>query len=227
MIRKGAITALLCTLSLLLGACSLKPPLSNRANHAPTPSTLIIVHGLYADANHVQPLTKGLTSQGFTCLAPNLQPNDGSVAIESLAHQLGTFIEKNVPPNTPLQLIGHSMGGLVALHYLQDHKNASRCRGLYTIATPHHGTLLANLHFGTAGRQMVTDSPFLKGLHSRRPPFPIVTYRSSQDFIIIPSSSSILSFAEENKVITSPGHNEILQTNELLRSLLSKINQHD
>lgn len=210
----------------LMGACTAPLPHNRVDVKERVPSTIIIVHGLYANANHVRPVTEGLRGQGFTCFAPNLQPNNGSVPIESLAEQLDTYIEQNVPSRSPLQLVGHSMGGLVALQYLQDPQHAARCRGLYTIASPHQGTLLASLHGGAAGRQMVRNSPFLTRLNARAPSFPVVTYRSPQDLVIIPNSSATLYFAD-NQVITSDGHNQILNSPQLLKNLAQRIRWKD
>ena len=209
---------------LALASCSAPPPPAEVADNRP--STLIIVHGLYANANSVSQLTEALRSQGFTCHAPNLQPNDGSVTIEALAQQLDSYIEQTVAPDTPLQLIGHSMGGLVALQYLQEPAHARRCRGLSTIASPHHGTFLASFHGGAGARQMTTNSAYLQQLNSQTPSFPVTTYRSTRDIVILPNTSSELPYAT-NKVITSNGHIEILQSPELHRDLAQSIRNRE
>ena len=217
--------SLLVFLTLLLAACTVPLPQSQSAE-APRPSTIIIVHGLYANAGHVAPLKQGLESKGFTCFAPELQPNDGSVSIETLAQELDSYLAANVPPDAPLQFVGHSMGGLVALQYLQTPQHAARCRGLSTIATPHQGTFLAAFHVGPAGREMTTNSSFLKKLNSRPPPFPVTTYRSTNDLVIIPNSSSKLPYAD-NQLIESSSHNEILQSPRLLSELTNSIKARD
>ena len=206
---------------LLITSCTVPPP---PVAEAPTftPSTIIVVHGLYASANHVRPIKEGLAAAGFTAFAPDIRPNDGSISIETQAEQLAVYIDQNVPANGPLQIVGHSMGGLVALKYLQDRDHAARCRGLYTIATPHHGTLLASFHGGAAGREMVANSSFLKKLNAQRPSFPVTTYRSTNDIVIIPNSSSVLSFAD-NQVISSSSHNAVLQSPVLLTDLARRI----
>ncbi|WP_411844804.1 alpha/beta fold hydrolase [Roseibacillus persicicus] len=216
--------ALFPALFLLLTSCSV--PHRGLVETAPQPSTVIVLHGLFASPDHVEPLREGLAAQGIICLSPDLQPSNGSLPIEAMAEQLDSFLQKNVPSNAPLQFVGHSMGGLVALQYLQSATHAQRCRGLFTIATPHHGTFLANLHTGPAGRQMLPNSPFTQNLNSRTPRFPVVTYRTPNDLVIIPNSSSVLSFAE-NKVIASPGHNEIVSSPELIEDLGRRIRQHD
>ena len=217
--------ALLPILALLATACTVAPP-PPRVVEPAKPSTIIVVHGLYANAAHVRPVKDRLTAAGFTCFALDIQPNDGSISIESQAEQLASYIDQNVPANAPLQLVGHSMGGLVALQYLQDRTHAARCRGLYTIATPHHGTFLANFHGGAAGREMVSNSAFLQKLNANRPPFPVTTYRSTNDIVIIPNSSSVLSFAD-NELISSGSHNEVLQSPQLLTDLTRRVQARD
>ena len=210
-------------LALQVSSCHVAPPpIAEPAK----PSTIIVVHGLYANANHVRPVKDGLAAAGFQTFALNIQPNDGSISIQSQAEQLAVYIEQNIPPTAPLQIVGHSMGGLVALQYLQDVNQAARCRGLYTIATPHHGTLLASFHGGTAGRQMVTNSNFLQSLNARRPSFPVTTYRGTNDIVIIPNSSSVLSFAD-NQVISGSSHNDILTSPKLLSDLTRRIQAQD
>ena len=217
--------ALLPILALLATACTVAPPPPLVVEPA-KPSTIIVVHGLYANAAQVRPVQDSLIAAGFTCMALDIQPNDGSISIASQAEQLAGYIEQNVPADAPLQIVGHSMGGLVALQYLQVRGHAARCRGLYTIATPHHGTFLANFHGGAAGREMVTNSAFLQRLNAKQPPFPVTTYRSTNDIVIIPNSSSVLSFAD-NELISSGSHNEILQSPELLTDLTRRIRAQD
>ncbi|MBK1835569.1 esterase/lipase family protein [Roseibacillus ishigakijimensis] len=211
-------------LSLVLGSCTVPPPPG--ASTPPRPSTVIVVHGLYAGSGHVRPLQEALTARGFHCLTPNLQPANGSVSIETLARQLGQFVTENTAAEDPLQFVGHSMGGLVSLQLLQDPVWARRCRGLATIATPHQGTVLANLHGGPAGREMTPGSLFLRNLHARPPSFPVTTFRSTRDLVIIPNISSELSNAD-NRVITAPGHNEILQQTDLHDQLAQLIRSRD
>ena len=40
-------------------------------------------------------------------------------------------------------IIGHSMGGLVARHYIQGHGGDQRVKSLITLGSPHHGERLA------------------------------------------------------------------------------------
>ncbi len=216
--------ALVALIYCLLASCSVPPPPVTVVPK--TPSTIVIVHGLFANAEHVRPLTNALEAQGYTCLTPDLHPNDGSLSIEEQAEQLSSFLKERLSSNAPLQFIGHSMGGLVALQLLQQSASAKRCRGLYTITTPHQGTFLASLHRGVAGQQMTRNASFLKRLHSRRPDFPVTTYRSTTDIVIIPNSSATLPFAD-NLLIQSSSHNAILNSVELHQDLIQRLQRSD
>ena len=207
--------------ALFLASCASQQPATS-APVPPQPSTIVIVHGLYANANHVHPLSNTLTAEGFTCLTPTLLPNDGSVSIKELAQQLNDYLARELPADAPIQLVGHSMGGLVALQYIQQHDENMRTRALHSIACPHHGTILANLHGGTGGREMLPGSPLVKELLSTVPHCPVTTYRSPHDLVIIPNNSATLTYAD-NQIIASTGHNEILSSEELKKNLLLKI----
>lgn len=216
---------LLSLLACLLASCAIRQPAAALAVPR-EPSTIVIVHGLFATPGHVRPVHNALTAEGLRCLSPALTPNDGSLSIEGLAQQLDRYISQELPPQAPIQLVGHSMGGLVALEYLNHHGGSSRTRALYTIASPHQGTLLANLHGGAGGREMIAGSSFLTRLNATTPNCPVTTYRSTRDLVIIPNSSSALPYAD-NQVITSPGHNEVLSAPALHQDLARRIQQVD
>lgn len=209
----------------LLTSCTVPPPTAALAVPS-EPSTIVIVHGLFANPDHVRPLHNALTAEGHRCLSPALTPNDGSVSIETLAQQLSRYLSEALPSQAPIQLVGHSMGGLVALEYLTRHGGDRRTRALYTIASPHQGTFLANLHGGVGGREMITGSSFLNRLNATAPRCPVTTYRSSRDLVIIPNNSSTLPYAD-NQVIASPGHNEVLSAPALHQDLARRIQQID
>ena len=74
-------------------------------------------------------------------------------------------------------IVGHSMGGLIATHVLKSLDFGRAIRRVVTLGTPHHGTPLARagvLVFGLVSRaiwQMLPGSDFLK--HLRERPVPV------------------------------------------------------
>lgn len=110
-----------------------------------------------------------------------------------------------------VSLVAHSMGGLIARHYIKHlggHKRVSR---LCCLGTPHHGTwtaLTAPVLAGT--RQILPGSEFLAELNDPTRDHggvPILNVWSKWDGIVIPSDSAVLE-AEgvENRSLPYAGH---------------------
>ncbi|MDP0492436.1 MAG: alpha/beta fold hydrolase [Verrucomicrobiota bacterium JB023] len=208
-----------------LASCSPQSPPASTVT-PPRPSTLVLVHGMFADGDQMEALRRPLSAAGYRCHVPTLSPAQGELTIPELARLLALSIETDLPADEPLQLIGHSMGGLVALEYVKHHGGAARTRALYTLATPHQGTSWALLHPGPGAAQMRPNARYLTELHASPPPCPVTTYRSSHDFIILPNSSSILPFAT-NKLIESPDHNSLLRITTLHEDLSGRVKAID
>ena len=107
-------------------------------------------------------------------------------------------------------LVGHSMGGLIARHYLKflgGHKHVSR---LACLGTPHFGTWMgvtAPILKGT--RQVLPGSDFLAALNDPKTPHgvPILNVWSPYDGVVIPAKSSLLEMPDvENRALPFAGH---------------------
>jgi triacylglycerol lipase len=159
----------------------------------PETSHVVLVHGFMDTGSVFKPLQRQLESHGHRCVVPNLQPRDARNGIEPLAESLRQEIETQIPHRQSFTLIGFSMGGLVARHYLQQLGGAKRCNRLITISSPHQGTLTAWLHPSKGAQQMRPGSGFLKDLtatESHLGEIPVISYRSPFDLMIFPSRSS-------------------------------------
>ncbi len=159
------------------------PPTVPRAVNNRTP--VILLNGFQAICN---PLRSDSTIENskdtFGLLATLLQgdgipvaffnncASSGDPTIEQLAIQLGTFIANltytdGTPVTEPVDLVVHSMGGLIARAYLAGlQQNGSlippslRVRKLVLIATPNFGSFQAPA-FGVQTSEMVPGSGFL------------------------------------------------------------------
>jgi len=73
-----------------------------------------------------------------------LWPYDWRKSVDTLSAQLNQFIDSTVKPKNPgskIQLVGHSLGGLVTRAWAQTHSNSTLIHNLMTVATPHKGTV--------------------------------------------------------------------------------------
>lgn len=62
--------------------------------------------------------------------------------LDTLADRLNTYIETNIPANQKINLVGHSMGGLVARAYAQKY-GTNRINKIVTVGSPNMGTVKA------------------------------------------------------------------------------------
>jgi triacylglycerol lipase len=174
----------------LVAACATSPAAPTRPA---ADRNLVLVHGFLENGSAFNVMKRRLEKQGYQCLVPKLNPSDGRGGLDKLAEGLKRDIDAAYGPDQPFSIIAFSMGGIVSRQYLQHLGGAPRCRSLFTISSPHHGTRAAWLYPTKGAEQMRPDSPFLAALKStehRLGAMPVVSYRTPLDLIIIPSSSS-------------------------------------
>lgn len=143
-------------------------------------------------------MARYLRRLGWNVLTPELRPSNGSAPLEALAEQLSEFVNGRPLHGERLDFIGFSMGGLICRYYLQCMAGADRTDRFISIASPNHGTRIANLLPGSGMRQMRPGSGFLAALNANTAALEHVdcsVFMTPLDFIIVPSSSSVLPFA--------------------------------
>jgi len=122
---------------------------------------LVLIHGILSNHEVWDDFARDSASDPFlrrkfkpyhfeyTAFQSQLLPGDPTT-IRQLGGSLGDAIARDpVLRDRPLSIVGHSMGGLVARSFMQEWKNGERRGGdqvlrLTTLATPHHGTPLAD-----------------------------------------------------------------------------------
>jgi len=160
---------------------------------------IIFVHGLAGHPGNFLPMRKFFAYRGRKRMyAVGL---DSVSTMQASAEQLSRFIEDVVRVNglsadTTVDVIAHSMGGLVARLAVQDPATSARIATLVTLGTPHLGTYAAR--FG--GAQNVLDlrpgSPVMTELRSqlpwRGPPLQprLVTLWSPADVLLLPAEAA-------------------------------------
>lgn len=88
---------------------------------------------------------------------------------ESVASRVESWLDR-APEDEPVDVIGHSMGGLVATYLLKRMEIGHRLRTVVTLGTPHRGSPAAFLapnmisYLSPALAQMAPDSRFLRDL---------------------------------------------------------------
>ncbi len=110
----------------------------------PTPkhrNRVILVHGLHQTAWIMRPLAKRLQAAGFDTHQYGYRSmRDG---IKTNSARLNRWLEQNHHPDQPLDLVGHSLGGLIIRDFVAQYPKwqIGRC---VTLGTPHTGSVCAD-----------------------------------------------------------------------------------
>src|SRR5262249_18623573 len=132
--------------------------------------------------------------------------------IEENAEQLVRFVEEvfrvnELPADATIDLVGHSMGGLVARLALEDPKTSARVATLVTLGTPHSGTYAARFGGTLNPIGLRPGSLVLERLRSqlpwRGPPEQprLVTLWSRADVLLLPAEAALASGAHAVEMV--------------------------
>jgi triacylglycerol lipase len=163
---------------------------------------IVLVHGLLNTGKIFFLMKRILEKRGLECFAPDLKPIDARYGLEDLSKKLKDKINSELGEADKFILIGFSMGGIIARHYLQYLGGASRVDYFFSISTPHHGSKLAYLYPGKGMKQLRSNSSFINKLEENESilkDIKLFSYWTPLDLIIIPSSSSRWEIAENKK----------------------------
>jgi len=160
---------------------------------APT-QTVIFVHGIFDFSKCFSRYRRLAEERGWQGHFIDMSNANGTATMAELADQVAEFIKEEVPGQTPVHLVGFSMGGVVSKELLRTHPEIrSRVRGLVTLATPHAGSRLAHFLARPGARELRPGSDLLRAhaafdwdsLH-----IPILNLWTSPDFVVLPHRNS-------------------------------------
>ncbi|MEU2281331.1 alpha/beta fold hydrolase [Streptomyces sp. NPDC013178] len=138
---------------------------------AQSPPPVVLLHGFIDNRSVFVLLRRSLSQHGrHRVESLNYSPLicDIRVAAELLGRHIEEICERT--GSTRVDVVGHSLGGLIARYYVQRLGGDARVRTLVTLGTPHAGTRvapLANAH--PIVRQMRPDSEVIKELSRPAP----------------------------------------------------------
>ncbi len=106
---------------------------------------LVLVHGLWNTPTLFRRLKDRLDQPESYVMSPHLPHRFGRVIIRQLATELDYQINKTFAPDTTIDLLGFSMGGIISRVWLQEMNGFKRTCRFFSIGCPHNGTLTAQL----------------------------------------------------------------------------------
>jgi pimeloyl-ACP methyl ester carboxylesterase len=156
---------------------------------------VILVHGFLASPNLLLPMKHRLQKRGHTVYLANLSPlciQD----VRRLARELSETVERVcfVEDVAQVDMVGVSLGGLIALYYQQAIAEQPRLRQLVAVGTPFLGTEFPRPFLPLLGRisagvwQVLPDAALLKEMLAAG----------------IPTGTSVTSIAMEGDTVSPP-----------------------
>ncbi len=176
-------------------------------------SPVVLVHGYLGTRAAFFWLAWRLRHDGFgTIAAVNYRSMGGD--LQTAARKLAATVERLAAESGAerVNIVTHSLGGLVARAYIREPGSPSRVGRLVTLGAPHQGTKLAGLSFDSLGRSILPGSPLLAEL-SANDPVPgavsVTSIFSTFDAKVLPWRNGYYPGAE-NIEIAGIGHDALL-----------------
>src|SRR5215813_8460102 len=193
---------------------------------------VLLIHGFLGTRGSMYPLERRLAADGITVFSFNLgtfNTRDIRRSAFLIHRKIETILaQTNVKR---IDILGHSMGGLIGLYYVKKLGGHEKVRKLLMMGTPLRGTWAALPGVATLGLlsasswQLLPRSDFLRELdHGPLPPdVEYFTIAAARDWVC-PLRSTHLEGATQ---VTVPlGHSSLVVSNEVYRHVLWAL-RHD
>jgi len=181
---------------------------------------VILCHGYMHNRSAFFLLHHRLRKAGWhNVVSPNFRP--ASASIPDFASQLADTVAVALVRSgcDDVDLVGHSMGGLVARYFIQNLGGASCVRMAVTMGSPHRGSKMAALGlFGTA-EQFRSDSSLITGLDAANTPANMTAIWSDFDNMVLPPENARLPEPCRNIMVRSVGHIALLLSGRVFEQL--------
>lgn len=188
---------------------------------------LLLIHGFLGTRGSMYPLERRLVGDGFIVVSFNI----GALNVRDIrrsAFMIHRKIERilSETPAAKIDILGHSMGGLIGLYYIKKLGGNARVRRLIMLGTPVHGTWAALLGIATLGLwstsswQLLPRSRFLDELHQGELPqgVEVHTIAAARDWVV-PLATTRLSGA--NAMTVPLGHSSLVVSEEVYQRLIA------
>jgi triacylglycerol lipase len=194
---------------------------------------VLLIHGFLGTRGSMYPMESKLVEAGFCVFSFNLGALN-TRDIRRSAFQIHRKIESILSQTSleKIDIIGHSMGGLIGLYYIKKLGGHTRVRKLVMMGSPLHGTWVALLGvaalglFSASSWQLLPRSSFLDEL--RQGPLPpeveIHTLAAARDWVC-PLPSTRLRGAHSTTV--PYGHSSLVVSEDVYSRLIGMLRGGD
>jgi len=161
-----------------------------------------VLDGLWANPARMGVMRRRLAAAGVGRVEAFAYASSGR---RCLKEQGAKLVERLISLGGEVNLIGYSMGGLVARSALRQAPELPVKRAVF-VNTPHQGSMLAWLLPGAGIAQMRPGSQFLADLDASPPSIPALAIWTPGDLMVIPAKSACWKNAAKTLVCRMPAH---------------------
>jgi triacylglycerol lipase len=195
----------------------------DRPSEAPP---VLLIHGFLGTRGSMYLLERRLVDDGFVVVSFNI----GTLNVRDIRRSAFLIHRKieRLLAQTPWQkidIVGHSMGGLIGLYYIKKLGGHSRVRRLVMMGTPARGTWVALAGIATLGLwstsswQLLPRSRFLDELSqgSTPPGVDVYTIAAARDWVVPLRTTRV---AGATQVTVPLGHSSLVVSEDVYRRLV-------
>lgn len=186
---------------------------------------ILFIHGIFHNRSAFAWLKQRMSWGGF-CHFAELNLTTSLNSIPKLAEQTKAHVQRlrERHNGAPIDIVAHSMGGIVARYYLQHLKGDGDVRHLITLGTPHQGTPLSRLSLIPHLRELAPKSPTIQSLNDAPVP------RRTQALVISGSMDIFASHQQggfwpgvRNVELENLGHTGLLFSRRVARLVMGRL----
>lgn len=182
---------------------------------------VVLVHGFFASAGVFRPLKQRLERETGAVVASFTHAP--GVGVARIAKSLKRLVDE-LPTDTRVHLVGHSLGGLVSRYYVQELGGHRRVVQTISLGSPFGGTKHADVIPIFVGRDLTTSSATLHRLRSRAGEFdiPHTSIVAGSDTVVVPTESAVFPLGDV-VLLHGRGHNSLLYDRESMDAVVHRI----
>jgi pimeloyl-ACP methyl ester carboxylesterase len=197
-------------------------PLPGAKNRGPRP--IVMVHGYAMGRSNFIPLACRLAKAGLGPIVGFEYWTLGKTA--SAARKLGAFVDRLRAETGAAQvdIVGHSMGGVVGRYYVALGGGDGAVANLVTIGSPHHGTAVAPVGLGRPTKELFLGSSLLQRLAAaKRPAVTKLTVIWSRVDALVSGPHAARLDGVDELVYDDLGHISMLTSRDVARALIARL----
>jgi triacylglycerol esterase/lipase EstA (alpha/beta hydrolase family) len=199
-------------------------PLPGSRNRGPRP--VIVLHGYAMNRANFLPLAYRLARAGLGPIVGFEYWTLGRTA--AAARQLAWFVEhvQNMTGAPQVDVIGHSMGGVVGRYFVQLLGGDGAVANLITLGSPHLGTDVSELGIGHPARELLVGSKLVTRLAAAPAPRDtrVLTIFSHADALVPAHTQLALDIPRAERIVYDDlGHVALLGSRRVARDIIQRL----